>query len=75
MVGSSHKARTPAVETTATSTNLPAFAAPEMDVPQKKIAGILTDESLRKTENPTDLCYAGPGSERAEEREIYFVFS
>ena len=45
MVGSSHKARTPAVETTATSTNLPAFAAPEMDVPQKKIAGILTDSS------------------------------
>ena len=45
MAGSSHKARTPAVETTATSTNLPAFAAPEMDVPQKKIAGILTDSS------------------------------
>ena len=36
MVGSSHKARTPAVETTATSINLPAFAAPEMDVPQKR---------------------------------------
>ena len=46
-----------------------------MTVPQKKIAGIPTDESLRKTENPTDLCYAGPGSERTEEREIYFVFS
>ena len=40
MVGSSHKARTPAVETTATGTklplvNLPAFAAPEMDVPAR----------------------------------------
>ena len=36
MIGSSHKARTPAAETTATSTNLPAFAAPETDVPQKE---------------------------------------
>ena len=39
MIGSSHKARTPAVETTATSINLPAFAAPEMDVPQKRGGG------------------------------------
>ena len=36
MIGSSHKARTPAAETTATSTNSPAFAAPETDVPQKE---------------------------------------
>ena len=36
MIGSSHKARTPAAETTATSINLPAFAAPETDVPQKE---------------------------------------
>ena len=30
MVGSSHKTRTPAAETTATSINLPAFAAPDL---------------------------------------------
>ena len=36
MTGSSHKARTPAAETTATSINLPAFVAPETDVPQKE---------------------------------------
>ena len=44
MIGSSHKARTPAVETTATSINLPAFAAPEMDVPQKKGGGAVNND-------------------------------
>ena len=39
-----YKARTPAVETTATSINLPAFAAPEMDVPQKKGGGRVNND-------------------------------
>ena len=45
MIGSSHKARTPAAETTATSTNLPAFAAPEMDVPQKEGGEVNNDRT------------------------------
>ena len=45
MIGSSHKARTPAVETTAISINLPAFAAPEMDVPQKRGGEVNNDRT------------------------------
>ena len=56
MIGSSHKARTPAVETTATSINLPAFAAPEMDVPQKKGGGEVNSREGFTARTPSQAC-------------------